>query len=253
MKFAFITTINSTKEISSKGDIDFCLAPFALRSETYKNYFINNKRYIIFDNGVAESDLIPNDIMVKLAIEMKVSEIIIPDKIGDYKTTKLMRESFLEKYYKLLKNNNIKIQSVIQGSTWDEYIKNLQELEQDKRINVIGIPFRMNYKDDFFDLIKVKEMRHSMKRNNFIKENNFKKEVHLLGCNLPIEMQMYKNSTKIRSMDSKLIARYAYNDINLNFQDIIKPKKKLFLDNVLSRKQINKAKLMIKKMKGGNK
>lgn len=241
MKLAFITTINSLEQISSKGDIEFCLAPYALRYPKYKKYFIEAKkkgRYVIMDNGVAEGDLISNDIMVNLAIEMKVDEIIIPDEISNYEQTRKMRNDFLDKYYEKLAAHNIKILSVIQGKTIDEYLNNYLILLNDSRISVIGIPFRMKYKKIMgFSL----EEERSINRIDFIANVStaiWKKEIHCLGSNNLKELKILNELNLVRSCDSKLIARYGLNNMNININDDKKPEKKLFVTNKLTSKQI---------------
>ncbi|MHA1868711.1 MAG: hypothetical protein ACTSXD_11760 [Candidatus Heimdallarchaeaceae archaeon] len=236
MKIAFISSICAIEEISSLGDIEFCLAPYC-KYPKYKQYFIDRKkkgRYIIMDNGVAENNLISAKKLVDLAIKIKVNEIIIPDKIGDYERTTRKRQRFLERYYDILKKNNIKIQGVIQGNTIYEYIKATLELEEDNRIDVIGIPFRMNY-TKFNNMTK--DENHMWNRLMFLNYINVNKPIHLLGNNLPSEL-LWITNPRIRSCDSKLMARYGLNNQFWKFDDSSKPKKKLYIDSKMTSKQI---------------
>lgn len=252
MKLAFITTTNSLDIISSLGDIEFCLAPYAVKDEKYKEYFINAKkqgRHIIIDNGIAEDIIIPTKTYVQTAINMEVSEIIIPDKIGDYLRSKRMRELFLKQYYPMLKEKGIKIQGVVQGDNLAEYWLSFKELNEDKRIDVIGIPFRMNYAS--FSNVQTKEENCMLNRIMFIEGLGLRtnKEIHLLGCNTIIEILVMSQMNIARSMDSKLLARYGLNDLSIKPNDNGKPKKKLFVDMILTNKQINKTLQNIRRLK----
>lgn len=244
MKIAHISTINSLEQISSKGDIEFCLAPYC-KNEDYKKYFKSSRKFIILDNGVAEDILISDEDLVELALSMLVDELIIPDVIGDYKKTKKMREKFMDKYYAKLNDAGIQIQSVVQGKTLKEYEECLKEISEDSRINTIGIPFRINYADFKGE---TKEQNNMSNRIFFILIFEFFKPIHCLGCNLPEEFEVLKHM-KIRSIDSKLMARYGLNMKIFNFNDKEKSKKKLFVDKDLNDAQIKCAIKNIKKLK----
>ena len=259
MKLAHISTINSLNQISNKSQIEFCLLP-VLKNKEYKDYFkkiIKEGKYCIGDNFIAEGNPIPTEKLIKAALEIKVSELIIPDVIGNYNATKKMREDFLSKYYEKMKENNIKLMSVVQGKTKEEYKKCFEEIQNDKRIDVIGIPFRLNFK--IFSN-KSKELNHMWNRIAFIIMLNVQykkiKPIHLLGCNLVKELDKLRTFKMIRSCDSKLISRYSLNNQKVNLQDIEKPKIKLYIDTKLTRKQIKLAqeniKILEKIMKGGN-
>ena len=247
MKLAHISTINTLKTISASGDIQFCLAPYC-NNKDYKKYFMQTKDYVLLDNGVAENILIPNEELVNLAIEMKVNELIIPDVIGDYHKTKEQREDFLNKYYDKLLRNNIKIQTVVQGQNIKEYVKCLNEIENDDRIDIIGIPFRMNY---CYNKNLTKEENQCFNRLNFLKIYITKKPIHCLGCNLPIEIRGIKelNLDNVRSIDSKIMARYGINNQIFDWNDKVKPEKKLFIDYNMNMKELDCALKNISKLR----
>lgn len=236
MKIAFISPICALNQISSLGDIEFCLAPYC-KDTKYKQYFIDAKkkgRYIIMDNGIAEDNLISNKELVELAIEMKADELVIPDKIGDYKRSYEQKISFLEEYYDILHKNNIKTQGVIQGKTFHEYLKAFLDLEEDKRVDVIGLPFRMNY-CQFNETTK--DENHMWNRLMFLEYIKSYKPMHLLGNNLPTELLCITNP-QVRSCDSKLMARYGLNKQIWDFDDKSKPKKRLYVNSKMTTKQI---------------
>jgi len=247
MKLAFISTINSLDKISILGDIDFCLAPY-LKYKRYKEYFKKSKKYIIIDHGVAEDMRIPAKTYVNRAISIGANEIIVPDKIGDYRESMKLKEQFLSKFYSVLKKNNIKIMGVVQGKTIHEYMQYLLELEKDKRIDVIGVPFRMNYAK-FNNTTK--DENHALNRLMFLFATMpISKPIHLLGSNLPYELVtvIEAHIHNVRSCDSKLMARYGLNNKIWKYSDRRKPKKKLYITDKLSDEQISCAITNIKKI-----
>ena len=247
MRVAHITTINTLTIANSYNDILFCLAPYC-KNKKYKQFFKSIQKFIIIDNGVAENILISDKKLVGLAIEIKANEIIIPDIIGNYEETKNKREKFLNKYYQILKKNKIKIQSVIQGDTIEEYEQCLAEVNKDTRIDVIGVPFRINY-CKFKN--KTKNENCMLNRIYFLNTHNFYKPVHCLGCNLLQELKRLQNFNGIRSIDSKLVARYSKALRYLNFNDKNKPKVKLYITDELNDKQKQCLQINLDKLENG--
>lgn len=252
MKLAFITTENNLK-LSNEGDIDFCLAQIALKNEKYKDWYskrgYSNKwrfAYTILDNGAAENELIPNDEYVKLALEMNVDEIIVPDVIGDFEKSIIMLYEFLGKYGWGLHKNDIKIQAVIQGKNQKEYEEYYDILLGEPTVDVIGIPFRMNINA----IGNTVEVQRTNARINFVKNIEIvKKSIHCLGCNSPREIIELNKIPYIRSCDSKLMVRYGLNEQIWNINDKIKPIKKLGMEDKLTWKQRIYALRNIQKLK----
>ena len=117
MKVCYITTINSLKEISGKSDYLFCLAPFVEKENTYAEFFRNESRkgkFIIVDDSIAENGgVLSSWELIQKAIEVKASEIVIPDVLGDYRKTRIKRNDFLKENYQDLKYRKIRTMSVI--------------------------------------------------------------------------------------------------------------------------------------------
>jgi hypothetical protein len=250
MKIAFITTHNSMEEITPLGNIEFCLVPYLDILPKYKEYFYKKekgKKFIICDDTIAEDGgRIKLDEFIEKVIGLNPSEVIIPDVIGNYEETKNKRELFLDKYFNMLLSKNIKIMAVVQGKNIEEYTKCLSEINSDSRINTIGIPFRMNYAK-FFD--KSEEENHMLNRLLFINTMNFLKPIHCLGVNLPQEIISLKYTNKVRSCDTKLMSRYGLNELVFDKDDTTKPKRKLYLDDDMTEKQINFTIQNIEKLK----
>jgi hypothetical protein len=254
ISLAFIAPVNHVNEISSLGDIDYCLAPYVKKHASYFNYFknrIENKGYVIIDDTIAENGgTLDMADLVKIAIQLQVSEIVIPDVIGDYEKSKKMREKFLDVFYNDLKKNKIKIMGVIQGKNLFEYLQALEEIEDDDRINVVGIPFRIKFAS-FNDMTKDSENMYN--RICFIRMFTISKPVHLLGCNLAEELVLLKDNTtsNIRSCDSKLMTRYGKAEQIFEYNHTSKPSVKLNMDESLNKYQVEYAIKNIEKLKNG--
>jgi hypothetical protein len=234
MKLAFIAPTNSLNKISDKGDILFCLAPCCLEDKKYKEYFKYTYKYVIMDNGAAEGDTINNDEYVRLAIEMEVDEIIVPDVIGNMQETIEKLYFFIEKYGWLLHQKEIKLHAVIQGKNYEEYKIMYDLLLSEPSIDVIGIPFRMNFNGLKFNTEQDRAINRLLFLDNI---EVIQKPIHCLGSNNIFEIYELNKRPFVRSCDSKLIARYGKNLQLINKYDQYKPKEKIEMNDKLTFKQ----------------
>jgi hypothetical protein len=153
------------------------------------------------------------------------------------KETILKLYSFISKYGWLLKENDIKLHAVIQGKTFKEYTEMYELLINEPSIDVIGIPFRMN-----FDSKKIDERERAKNRIYFLdKIEKVNKEIHCLGSNNIKEIFELNKIPYVRSCDSKLIARYGKALEIINKEDEYKPEEKIEMDDELDSKQIRYA------------
>lgn len=238
IKLAHIMPINNV-ELSSKGDIDFCLAPLC-NNEQYTKYFIRqsfNGRHVILDNLIAENKPIPTELMVKIAFEILPTEFIIPDSMHDRRKTNEMRNNFLDKYYIEFKNKGIKLMAVAQGDMFEEYLSCFNEINNDERIDTIGIPFRMKFNAKHSKIFK--DIEQGINRIKFLDviRDKVKKPVHCLGCNSVNELIKINRMSFIRSCDSKLICRYALDDKQVKDENM-KPDTKVIMEKALTETQI---------------
>jgi len=249
MKLCHISPSNALNKISILGNIEFCLTPYC-KDEKYLDYFIEEKkkgRFVIVDNGIAENKLIKLDKMIEYAFKIKASEFIIPDVIGDKKKSDNMRKDFLNKYYKIFKDKGIRLMGVIQGSTFEEYLKSFEEINNDKRIDVIGIPFRMKFYK--FDSVN-KDILHSLNRLTFLHfiKNKVIKDIHCLGCNSIAELIELNKIKQVRSCDSKIICRYSMIFRSISPSDISKPVDRVDIEKGICKQGISFAKTQIKRL-----
>jgi hypothetical protein len=228
-------------DISEKGDIIFALAREARDNKQYYDFLKNTDKYVILDNDIHELTPLSNNEYVQLAIDLGVDEIIAPDVLNNHIITRQQTQYFLNDYYDELKKHNIKIHAVCQGSSFYDMVECYYWMNHHRKIDVIGIPFRMWYKD----MVDNKDVNNMLNRLYFVWHVsvvfNSWKPVHLLGMNNPLEVVFYKSFNFIRSIDSKLVVRCALSNekFNENYGLILKPKRKMSFDDKLNEKQLS--------------
>ena len=222
MKLAFISNIKDIKNISKYGTIDFALTR-QLNNKYYFNYFKNSKKNIILDCNVHEEDNFRNwDEYVEMAIKIKAKYIICPDELRDANKTLINYKHFINKYYKILKKNKIKIIGVPQGKTLKEINFLFKIFNTSPYIGMIGNSFDLKPLKFTNNKIINQTLNRQYLVNNWLK--NIKKPIHLLGCNGVYEIFYYQslNNKFINSMDSKLMLRLAKSNILFNKNNFIK-------------------------------
>jgi len=81
MKAALIAP-NNLKYWELKGDMLFIIADPEMSKEL-KKFYRKSKMYKMLDNGAYETGAVAREQLLQLAAELRVQEIVIPDKIGD--------------------------------------------------------------------------------------------------------------------------------------------------------------------------
>jgi hypothetical protein len=249
MKLCFISPIANLEDVSNEGDILFCLARQAKEFPLYKDFFIKSNKPILFDNSIHENERISDEEFVKLAIEMGVDEIIIPDCMKDGEETLKLAKEFLNKYHTKLKQHNIKTVGVIQGKTMDEITKCFSYLNNDFRVDYLALPFDLVP----YDFVEERNLNQMMNRLLILQTLSsgykIKKDIHALGLNLLLEVKLLDAFPRIRSCDSKILTRLALCNIKLdeeNWQFAIKPTRKMDFYDELTPDQIKLNKENIK-------
>jgi len=252
MKLCFISPINNLGDISDEGDILFCLARQAKEFPKYKDFFVKNGKPILFDNSVHEDERISDDEFVELAIEMKVTELIIPDVMKEGEETLRISKQFLDKYHSELKQHNIKTVGVIQGKKMSEITKCFSYLNNDSRVDYLALPFDLIP----YSFVEERNLNQMMNRILILQTLSsgykIKKQIHCLGLNLLLEIKILDAFPMIRSCDSKILTRLALCNIKLdeeNWQFAIKPTRKMDFYDELTLEQIKINKDNIKFLK----
>jgi hypothetical protein len=73
----------------------------------YKALCQMRDQYVILDNGAAENALVPNDELLRIALEWRVDEVVAPDVLGDSNGTIKVVEEFFAEYNRIGLDNDI--------------------------------------------------------------------------------------------------------------------------------------------------
>lgn len=117
--------------------------------ETHYRYLSEwDDSYVIMDNGMFEEDKPrSHEEIIKMAIDYKVNEIVIPDARADFKTSLTLMQQFLDTSGPDL--NSFNLMAVLQGETQEELVTcfeayefELQDQIDDGKV-VFGLPRRL--------------------------------------------------------------------------------------------------------------
>lgn len=238
-------------------DYEYCLAHKYVADEQYKQFYLESKklgRFIILDNSAHElrnQGYFDYELFEKIIEELKPDVYIIPDEFNDMcKTIELAKEWVSKKLpYRAM--------GIVHGKTLEEmkecYIALDNILPQD---SMIGI----NYDEGAYmqyDFIDNKSYNKSLNRHRFIfnmLEPNVKREHHILGCHMPIDIALYKNISWIKSMDTSNPIMSGIEGIKYDPDNLILDKPKTNIDScfydVLTDDQFNNIMFNINILKG---
>lgn len=210
MEISHECPIDLLEESKQFNDYDYALLHL-MHIPEYKQYYIDavkSGRVVYLDNSAYEYANGVNggfDINYYLEIinEVKPTHVIIPDVIANTKETIQNVEDF--PYNEV--NYNPKYIGVVQGQTIEDLEKCFLYMNNAPKIAVIALVFHSPaYMIDDENGVDYENM---MGRFTFFEhiEQSLNKKVHLLGCSLPEEFQLYKNLTqeqqnKIKSIDT---------------------------------------------------
>lgn len=208
--------------------------------------------YSILDNSAFElGESIPGAELYELGEEFKPTHLVLPDKVNDYFRTLENAVEYLSKY----RSDKMKYIGVCQGDTFD-HIADCIEFYMERDVDIIALPFDLVPDSDyvtvrfrFLNWWYANRYRHTGKTHKF----------HLLGCQNPVEFQLYKyyqrHITKyIYSLDtsSPIVNGWSGNRLGPNGLTAAKPKDKLAdnLDITLSPEQLELIFENVKTFKG---
>ena len=182
MKWSFEIPIRYIERLKSEVDYLFIL-PQHLSNKEYYRIVKEWKGEKYLDNGAYElGESIDTDRYIKIMKDIKPDVVIVPDVLFNYEESKKRREEFLSK----VKDIKVRKIGVIQGKTFDEYIRSYYELLSNKDIDIIG----------------VSRTRDMMWGNSLVFFQNVAivKPIHLLGLSNPLELTiLYRyGSSKIK-------------------------------------------------------
>lgn len=208
-------------------------------TEFYKEK-LKTAPYSILDNSAFElGQSIPMEELYELGEEFRPTHLVLPDKVNDYKQTMENAVKYLGKF----RSDNVKYIGVCQGDTFEQ-IADCIDFYVEKDVDIIALPFDLVPDSDYVTV--------RFRFLNWWYANRYKffggsYKFHLLGCQNPVEFQLYKyNQSNIQryiySLDtsSPIVNGWSGNKLGPNGLTAPKPKDKLAdnLDIELTEEQI---------------
>jgi hypothetical protein len=207
-------------------------------TEFYKEK-LKTAPYSILDNSAFElGQSIPGEELYELGEEFRPTHLVLPDKVNDYRQTMENAVEYLGKY----KSYSVKYIGVCQGDTFDQ-IADCIDFYVEKDVDIIALPFDLVSDSDYVTV--------RFRFLNWWYANRYKffggsYKFHLLGCQNPVEFQLFKyNQSNIQryiySLDtsSPIVNGWSGNKLGPNGLTAPKPKDKLAdnLDIKLTKEQ----------------
>lgn len=215
-------------ELIDGRDFYMCLANIASKDENYCNFYkkqVENGKFVLLDNGAAESDQMTLDVMWSVIEKINPTEVILNDcLLNGEETIKTSTEAL--NFYKS-KGYKGQYMFVPQGKNFEEWKQCYQNMDKTD-ISTIGVSkfltsgwndSNARYKCCFYI-------------NNTI-------PVHLLGCheNINEVKQISNNFSNIRSNDTAIA--YIYAQANQSIEDGNRPSGQInFIKSDLNKQQL---------------
>lgn len=224
MKFFIISPLNHLDLMDLGNAGYFVLAQYYITDRKYRE-FVKRKRkegnFVLLDNGVAEGQLVTEDILIDVCKDLQPSEVIAPDILFDKDQTLSNLDSFLKRILDE-KISGVQIMAVPQGHTKEDWLECYESILNKNQVCTIG-----------FSKIGISQAFLNMKSHDYIMEARhlciqelndlslLKKPIHCLGAGNPNEFKFYRNFPVIRSNDSNISIWSSINNISF-YNDVFK-------------------------------
>lgn len=224
-------------------DYPYVLGHLLNQDKEYTDFYrekLKTAEYSILDNSAFElGESIPMQDLYELGKEFKPSHLVLPDRVNDYRQTMANAVEYLNKY----KDDRLNYIGVCQGETFED-IADCINFYMEKGIDIIALPFDLVPGSDYIT-VRFRFLNWWYSNTALKKQPGYYK-FHLLGCQNPVEFQLYKNSPVkkyIHSLDtsSPIVNGWSGNELNVHGLTVPKPKDKLAdnLDIELTPSQID--------------
>jgi len=225
-------------------DYPYVLGHLLNKDKEYTDFYrekLKTAPFSILDNSAFElGESIPMKDLWELGKEFEPTHLVLPDRVNDYKQTMENAIKYLTEY----KEFGQSYIGVCQGDTFEQ-IADCIDFYTEKGIDIIALPFDLVPDSDyvtvrfrFLNWWYANRYRYSGRLHKF----------HLLGCQNPVEFQLYKYHQDhivrfIYSLDtsSPIVNGWLGNELGENGLTSPKPKAKLAdnLDIELSLEQLD--------------
>ena len=191
--------------------------PHLFQEKRYRDFYRKRSKegdYIILDNGAAEGLEFGNKHLYTIAEAIGVSEIVVPDTLGDANDTIGKGLAFGRHT-----RDGYRYMMVAQGTTITECMQTIDMIATDTKfmyVTAIGIPRLLNYED-----------RHArFKIATFIKQNDYDRslEIHYLGADSHLNEVMLLGETGVgRGIDTSAPVYMAMEGLELTDSYVTRP------------------------------
>lgn len=251
MNFAFETPVEYLKQFDKICDYHFILAQHC-KNKDYFNFYRESTKYKILDNGAAELDKsISEEIIIKLAVDLKVDVVVAPDVLYNSVETTIRTTEFLNRFSKY--KTKFKIMAIPQGNSFFNWLDCFLRFYFNLNIDIIGLPYKTLgkiWKEEQKEFSPTKARIFIV--NKLLKKYN-KKPYHLLGLGHNGQRDI-KNSlgyNNIKTIDTSIPFVYALSDSNKSCKDWVRKEyKPLNIDLKFNKKIFKKALDYAKYLKG---
>lgn len=215
MRLAIIAPTNLLNTCHPESDdvIHLMLAQEAFHSREYQDYYaqaIQKGEHVILDNGAYELGAsVDAKMLLTLGLELRPTEIVIPDKLFDLDETVRMANSFIDVMFRSGLMKTTKPFIVPQGKTPDQWVQCLTALfgicnRFGCEAPTVGILTRLNELDPSRQKTRIKVLQDIFKKWPEVKHLLTKRcDLHFLGCDGSF-VELRKNPLRryIRSIDT---------------------------------------------------
>ncbi len=226
-------------------DYPYVLGHLLNKDKEYTEFYkqrLEKAPFSILDNSAFElGESIPMEELYELGKEFNPTHLVLPDRVNDYKQTMENAVKYLSDY----KVDGQQYIGVCQGETFDQ-IADCIDFYTDKDVDIIALPFDLVPDSDYLT-VRFRFLNWWY-ANRFTYRRSGIYKFHLLGCQNPVEFQLYKYHQDhivryIHSLDtsSPIVNGWSGNRLGENGLTVPKPKDKLAdnLDIQLSPQQID--------------
>ena len=153
---------------------------------------------LILDNGAYEFGVgMEGEQYWKIIGQLKPTIVVVPDKFRDAEQTVQSARAFFQEMEDRCLETQFELMGVPQGQTIEEWFACYRKLAP--LVDVIGIPTAQ-----WGDRTGIVRHFLASKLDNMIEPR-----IHLLGCWNPMEVMMYKDVPRVKSIDTSLPFKYA--------------------------------------------
>jgi hypothetical protein len=206
MKVALIPPIQNL-DLSQRGDLHMVLAHLVFEDASYAEFYANESKYKVLDNGAFEGASQSIQRIIKAAKMVKADEIILPDILFQGRATVQATKRAIDWLRDRGMLGKYKLHAVPQGSDREEYWSCFKELYGIPEISVLGISKVSTPKAFCNQLTKARlEVTSKLEGEQLLKDG---KEIHLLGGSYDVLNEIRQQPTLVRSIDTSAPFEYA--------------------------------------------